>query len=113
MRRFGLIGRTLKHSFSQNFFSRKFADEGRSDCRYDNFELASIDELPALFASHPDLEGLNITIPYKEEVLRFVDEPNEAVRRIGACNCIRISGGRTYGFNTDALGFTESMPGHL
>ncbi len=113
MRRFGLLGRTLKHSFSQTYFSRKFADEGISDCRYDNFELASIAELPALFSAHPDLVGLNVTIPYKEEVLAYLDEQSPAVQAIGACNCIHIVDGKRTGYNTDAYGFTESIRPYL
>lgn len=109
MRQFGLIGKTLKHSFSKTYFSRKFALEGLDDCRYDNFELASIAELPALFLDNPDLVGLNVTIPYKEEVLSYLDELSPAVQAIGACNCIHIHKGRKIGYNTDAYGFAESI----
>src|SRR6476661_783104 len=98
MKRFGLLGKTLKHSFSKSFFEKKFAEEGISDCSYVNFELQSIDELPALIASNPDLNGLNITIPYKEEVIRYLNFKNDIVKSIGACNCIKIVNSELYGY---------------
>lgn len=109
MKRYGLIGRTLKHSFSKTYFTQKFADEGIDDCVYDNFELATIEEFPLLFAKYPDLQGLNITIPYKEEVVQFLTEKNAIVEAIGACNCIKIEGANRIGYNTDAIGFLNSL----
>lgn len=109
MRRFGLIGKTLKHSFSKHYFTQKFKDNQASDCTYDIFELQSIDELPGLIATQPALEGLNVTIPYKEEVLVFLDERSAVVREIEACNCIKIRNGKLYGFNTDVGGFRNSL----
>ena len=109
MRRFGLIGKTLKHSFSQNYFTQKFAKEAITDCSYQNFELASIDELPELAKNTQGLEGLNITIPYKEEVLPFLHSKNEIVERVEACNCIRIINGELHGYNTDAIAFQTSL----
>lgn len=109
MRVFGLIGKTLKHSFSKGYFTQKFAALGLTDCRYENFELPSIDDFKALLDSHPELEGLNITIPYKEAVLPFLDVQIEVVKAVGACNCIKISDGKLYGFNTDAVGFRQSL----
>jgi len=108
MRRYGLIGYPLTHSFSQKYFTEKFAREGIEDCAYSNFPLASIDELPAVLAD-PELCGLNITIPYKEQVLSFLDERSPVVAAIGACNCIRIDGGRRIGHNTDVVGFEQSL----
>ena len=113
MKRFGLIGKTLKHSFSKTYFEKKFADEGLSDYRYDNFELQSIDQFPGLISATADLRGLNVTIPYKEEVLQFLDFKNEIVERIGACNCIQIKEGQLYGFNTDAIAFKNSLQKQL
>lgn len=113
MRRFGLIGNTLRHSFSKTYFEKKFADENISGCSYENFELPSIDHLPALLQQHPDLAGLNVTIPYKEEVLSFLDVKEKAVEEIGACNCIKISGGKLHGFNTDVTAFEETLRHHL
>lgn len=109
MRLFGLIGYPLSHSFSAGYFASKFENEGIKNCRYDNYPIASITELPALFESRPALEGINITIPYKEQVLAFLDEKNEIVASIGACNCIRRENGKLKGYNTDVLGFEESL----
>ena len=109
MRRFGLIGKTLKHSFSKSFFTEKFRKDHLEDCIYESFELSSIEELPSLIAACPDLEGLNVTIPYKEEVLSYLDEKNEVVQQIEACNCIRILDGKLHGFNTDVIGFRNSL----
>lgn len=113
MRRFGLIGRTLKHSFSKPFFEKKFAAEGLTDCYYDNFELESIEQLPKLIADHPELKGLNITIPYKEEVLRFLNSKDEIVKKIQACNCIKIENSELHGFNTDSVAFKFSLQKYL
>jgi shikimate dehydrogenase len=117
MRRFGLIGRTLKHSFSQGYFTEKFQKEGRTDCVYENYELDTVRAFPSLLLQYPDLAGLNITIPYKKEILQFLHVQDAAVRAIGACNCIRIRNGRLEGFNTDYAAFRDSLrpllrPGH-
>jgi shikimate dehydrogenase len=109
MRLFGLIGKTLKHSFSKVYFTQKFAALGLNDCRYENFEIPSIHDFPALLDSYPELEGLNITIPYKEEILPFLHDQSAVVKEVGACNCIKFSEGRLYGFNTDVVGFTKSL----
>ena len=108
MRRFGLIGKTLKHSFSQNYFTQKFKRENITDCSYSNFELQSIDEVKGL-VSTTGLEGFNITIPYKEEILPYLDKKNKIVEKIGACNCVRIHNGQLHGFNTDAIAFQKSL----
>ena len=113
MRRFGLIGKTLSHSFSKNYFTQKFVREHIDNCRYDLFELPAIEDLPALLHSHPDLEGLNVTIPYKQEVIPYLDETSEVVQEIGACNCIKITGGKLVGFNTDVVGFKNSLEPYL
>jgi shikimate dehydrogenase len=113
MRRFGLIGKTLKHSFSKNYFTQRFKEHQIADCIYESFELQSIEELPSLIAAHPDLEGLNVTIPYKEDVLPFLDRKNDVVEAIEACNCIKISNGKLIGFNTDAIGFKNSLQPQL
>lgn len=113
MKRFGLIGKTLKHSFSKGFFEKKFFEQGITDCSYDNFELPSIKEFPSLIASNPGLSGLNVTIPYKEEVLQFLNSKNEIVEAIGACNCIKIVDEELHGFNTDAVAFKNSLQKYL
>lgn len=113
MKLYGLIGKPLTHSFSKGYFSQKFAEEGIVDCRYENFELPHINELPRLLQSHPQLCGLNVTIPYKEMVLPFLDQKNEIVETIGACNCIKIEAGKWVGFNTDVAGFKNSIAPQL
>lgn len=112
MKRFGLIGKTLKHSFSKTFFERKFREQGISDCSYENFELQSIQDFPKLL-NNPDLKGLNVTIPYKEEVLQFLNSKNEIVEEVGACNCIKLNNGELHGFNTDAVAFKNSLQKYL
>ncbi len=109
MKQYGLIGRTLKHSFSKSYFTKKFEDAGITDCVYDNFELKTIEEFPLLFSTYPDLRGLNVTIPYKEEVLPYLTSMNEVVQEIGACNCIKVEGKDFVGFNTDVVGFRNSL----
>jgi shikimate dehydrogenase len=112
MRRYGLIGYPLTHSFSQRFFTEKFVREGISDCTYSNFSLAGIGELPAVLGD-PELCGLNVTIPYKRAVLDYLHYKDEVVEAIGACNCIRIDGGELTGFNTDVVGFEQSLARRL
>lgn len=113
MRRFGLIGKTLKHSFSKTWFTKKFSEEGIHDCSYENYELQSADLLPALVEANPELEGINITIPYKEDVLKFLAHSDKLVEEIGACNCIKIKNGVLSGYNTDAIAFQKSLGRNL
>src|SRR5262249_36893089 len=117
MRLFGLIGYPLTHSFSKKYFTEKFEKLGITDCRYENFSIPSIDELPKILTDHPSLEGLNVTIPYKEAVLSYLDHKSDIVRKISACNCIKIKNGKLTGHNTDTAGFELSLasklkPGH-
>ncbi|MGI4870100.1 MAG: shikimate dehydrogenase family protein [Janthinobacterium lividum] len=110
MRLFGLIGRSLSHSFSQAYFSQKFARLGLSDCRYELFELAEASELPQLLARHPNLAGLNVTIPYKEQLWPYLTQVAPSAARVGAVNVIEIQAdGSLTGHNTDYLGFRESL----
>ena len=113
MKRFGLIGYPLGHSFSKGYFIEKFIREDRPDSVYENFPLDSAGGLPELIASHPDLQGLNVTIPHKQAVLSCLDELDQQAAQIGAVNCIKItrSGGKIHlkGYNTDAWGFGRSL----
>src|ERR1700722_9430687 len=109
MRKFGLIGYPLSHSFSQKFFTDKFQKEGIPDSIYQNFPLPSIEALSSLLRSEPSLSGLNVTIPYKEQVIPFLHGKNEVVEKTGACNCIAIKDGILYGYNTDTIGFERSL----
>jgi shikimate dehydrogenase len=113
MRRFGLIGKTLAHSFSQTYFSKKFEQEGITDCSYQNFELSQIQDIDSLLDQYPDLEGFNITIPYKEAILPYLFKQNEVVQAVGACNCVKVVDGRFIGFNTDVVGFRQSLQPQL
>lgn len=109
MRRFGLIGFPLSHSFSQKYFTEKFQREHIAGCVYENFPLADISELNGILEKYPDLAGINVTIPYKEKVIPFLTSQNEVVQAIGACNCINIINGKLEGFNTDVAGFEISL----
>jgi shikimate dehydrogenase len=109
MRLFGLIGYPLTHSFSKNYFTQKFKKEAIENCRYENFQLETIEDLPEIIYENTDLQGLNITIPYKESVLQFLDESNELVKQTGACNCIKISNRKLIGYNTDVIGFEKAL----
>lgn len=109
MRQFGLIGYPLSQSFSQKFFTEKFEKEKLTDCRYDTFSISSIDELENILKTNPELCGLNVTIPYKELVLSFLDTKSALVKKIKACNCIKIKGGKLIGHNTDAPAFEQSL----
>lgn len=108
MRRYGLIGYPLSHSFSQRYFTDKFEREGISDCIYSNYSLRAIGELSAVL-SDAELCGLNVTIPYKQQVIPFLDELSPVVQEIGACNCIRVIEGGLAGHNTDVVGFERSL----
>ena len=112
MRKYGLIGYPLTHSFSQKYFTEKFIREQISGCSYSNFPIAAIGDLTAVLGD-PELRGLNVTIPYKEQILPFLHGQDEIVRKVRACNCIRIDDGKLYGFNTDVVGFERSFAGKL
>lgn len=109
MRRFGLLGYPLTHSFSQKYFTEKFVQLGLTDCMYENFSLPNINELQGVLKEHTDLRGFNITIPYKKQVLNFLHESTDAVKAIGACNCVNIKNGVFTGYNTDVIGFEKSL----
>lgn len=112
MKRFGLIGYPLSHSFSKKYFTEKFQNEGLKDHVYDLFPIPSIDELPAVLAANKDLVGLNVTIPYKQQVLKYLDASNIPAG-VQACNCIKIENGKLTGNNTDIIGFEKSFSAPL
>lgn len=105
---YGLIGYPLSHSFSPAYFNNKFAIE-KIDARYDAYAIPTIDELAMLLKEHPLLKGLNVTIPYKEQVLPLLHDIDTAARDIGAVNCIGIRDGKLVGYNTDYIGFAKSL----
>jgi shikimate dehydrogenase len=113
MKRYGLIGFPLTHSFSQRYFTEKFTREGISDSRYDLFELPDITALPELLKL-PDLRGLNVTIPHKQAVLPYVDRLDASAEKIGAVNVIKFeSDGSLTGYNSDYYGFRQSLTNWL
>lgn len=110
MKRYGLIGRSLSHSFSARYFAEKFVGEGISDCTYALYELSCIEELPRLLAATPELCGFNVTIPYKEAVIPYLDDLSPQASRIGAVNCVRRhTDGRLAGYNTDVDGLHVAL----
>lgn len=110
MRRFGLIGKNISYSFSRTHFTKKFKKEGITDCRYDNFDIPSISEFPKIIEKTQDLSGLNVTIPYKESVIPYLDKLNGKAKAIGAVNTIKVTKkGKLIGYNTDYYGFKKSI----
>ena len=109
MKRYGLIGFPLTHSLSGQYFTNKFIEQGIEDCIYERFSIPSIDDLHVILNTHSDLCGFNITIPYKKEVLAFLTERSKAVEEVGACNCVKIEDGKLIGYNTDVIGFENSL----
>ena len=108
MKRFGLIGYPLTHSFSKKYFSEKFEREGWKDHVYDLFPIDTIQKLPDIITSHKDLVGLNVTIPYKQQVIPFLHS-TKLPPGVVACNCIKIQNGKLEGYNTDIAGFEKSF----
>ena len=113
MKLYGLIGYPLEHSASPDFFRRKFEKEGITDAGYRLFPLKKINELPRLVAEYPDLVGFNVTSPYKQAVLSYLTCTDNAAATIGAVNTVKVVHGngctKLHGYNTDYIGFTESL----
>ena len=112
MDKYGLIGYPLGHSFSVGYFNEKFSNE-HINAKYINFEIPSIEDFAEVIESNPELRGLNVTIPYKEQVIPYLDSLSPEANAIGAVNVIRITrkGDKTHlkGFNSDVIGFTRSI----
>lgn len=107
---YGLIGKKLSHSFSKKYFTEKFTKEGLAKThRYELFELSSVDQLPELIKNNPDLKGLNVTIPYKTEVISYLYKTDIAAQDIGAVNTIKITAKGLAGYNSDTYGFERSL----
>ncbi len=110
MKTFGILGRKLGHSFSKPFFEKKFAAAGLTDHEYKVFTLNAIEEFPALRTAEPNLAGFNVTIPYKQEIMAYLDRLDPQAEEIGAVNCVKVAGdGALVGYNTDYYGFKESL----
>ena len=114
MTTYGLIGYPLGHSFSRKFFTEKFEQEG-IDAQYLNYEIPSIEEFPDIIQNNPELRGLNVTIPYKQQVMQYLDEISEEAKAIGAVNVVRCQRSTVNcqphltGYNSDVIGFVESI----
>ena len=113
IQKLGLIGFPLSHSFSVSYFKNKFEAEKITDFTYENFEIPTIEELNKVIDENPNLIGLNVTIPYKEQVIPFLDELDDDAKKIGAVNTIKIirtgNTRKLIGYNTDCYGFSESL----
>lgn len=106
---YGIIGYPLSHTFSPGFFNEKFRKEGIR-AMYEAFPISTIDQFPALLKEHKQLKGLNVTIPYKQQVMQYLDRIDEAALAVGAVNCITIGADyTTTGHNTDIIGFGQSL----
>ncbi|MET0244826.1 MAG: shikimate dehydrogenase [Flavitalea sp.] len=106
---YGLIGFPLGHSFSKKYFTEKFTKEKIDGFRYDLFPIESIYNLPQLLSDNPELKGFNITIPYKKDILSYLDDKSNLPEGLNACNCVSIKNGQLIGFNTDVTGFRLSL----
>ena len=109
IKKYGLIGYPLGHSFSKKYFTEKFILEGIKDCVFELFPIQSIEAFPSLVDSNKNIAGLAVTVPYKESVIQFLNELDESAAEVGAVNCIRIDGFKYKGFNTDVIGFEKSF----
>ena len=107
--RYGLIGRNISYSFSRSYFSTKFKTLGLERCSYENFDLDTIGEFPDLISNNPYLRGLNVTIPYKESIMPFLDKIDPMADEIGAVNTISFTDSGLVGHNTDAFGFRQAL----
>ncbi|MDR9400065.1 MAG: shikimate dehydrogenase [Psychroflexus sp.] len=108
MQKYGLVGKSLNHSFSKTFFEQKFEKEN-INAVYDNYELSSINEIKSLFKPSNKIIGFNVTNPYKEKVIPYLDELDDTAEKIQAVNVIKNENGKYIGFNTDLIGFLKSF----
>ncbi|WP_010231185.1 shikimate dehydrogenase family protein [Gillisia marina] len=113
MKTFGLIGKNIDYSFSRTYFNQKFSSE-KIEAIYKNFDLAHITEFPVLLNENNDISGFNVTIPYKEAIIPYLDELDSTAKEIGAVNTIKIKENeKLIGYNTDYFGFTEALKPYL
>lgn len=106
---YGLIGFPLTHSFSKKYFTEKFLDQGLTNHEYELFPIEKIEDVRNIIHDHDTLRGLNVTIPYKESVIPFLDRLNESAEQVGAVNVIKIDDGILTGYNSDFYGFQQSI----
>jgi shikimate dehydrogenase len=109
-KKFGLIGKDISYSFSKKYFTEKFAQDLYEDCSYENFDILNIEDFPSVLKNNPNLKGLNVTIPYKESIIPYLDTVSEKAFQIGAVNVIRFTKkGNLKGYNSDWFGFKKSL----
>jgi len=111
--KFGLIGRNISYSFSRGYFAQKFKVLGLSHYTYENFDIPKIEEFDDIIKSVKNLKGINVTIPFKEEVIPYLNELTDSAKKIGAVNTIKISQNGLVGYNTDAYGFQKSIESYI
>ena len=104
MKLYALVGHPLKHSLSRDLFTEKFTYEGL-DCRYQNYDIRSVERILDIIAEHPELCGFNVTSPYKEAIIPLLDELDPIAKEVGAVNTVKVENGKTKGYNTDIYGF--------
>ena len=109
MTNFGIIGNSLSHSFSKSYFEKKFKELNLDDHFYHKFEIPSIEDFQKIISETKNLKGLNVTIPYKQSIIPFLDELSPEAKEIGAVNCINIIDNKLIGYNTDVYGFSQSI----
>lgn len=110
---YGLIGRSLKHSFSKYFFEKKFSELNLMNFKYELWEVDDLKNIKSFIDEKKDVKGFNITIPYKEEIIGYVDGLSDEVKIIGACNCVKINNGKWWAYNTDWWGFLKMIESKL
>jgi shikimate dehydrogenase len=112
-RRFGLVGKNISYSFSKGYFTQLFKKQGLTDHSYENFDIQNIADFTAILKDNKDIAGLNVTIPYKEAILPYLDSVDEQAVSIGAVNTIKFTEVGLIGYNTDSYGFEKSLVSHL
>lgn len=114
MKKLGLLGKNISYSFSKTYFKKKFDNESIENTSYENFDIESIDLFPKIIKETRKLKGLNVTIPYKQQVIPYLDKVNKKAKAIGAVNTIKITKkGKLVGYNTDCYGFKKSLKPYI
>jgi len=114
MNKLGLLGKNISYSFSKSYFKEKFKNENINNTTYENFDIKNINAFPSIIKETEGLKGMNVTIPYKEQVMPFLDKINKKAKAIGAVNTIKITKkGKLIGYNTDCYGFKKTLKPHI
>ncbi|MGB1308716.1 MAG: shikimate dehydrogenase family protein [Oceanihabitans sp.] len=114
MRKFGLLGKNIAYSFSKNYFSEKFNSENITNTTYENFDIENINKFVSILENNPNINGLNVTIPYKESIIPYLDKLDKKAKKIGAVNTIKFTKkGKLKGYNTDFYGFKNALKPYL